>query len=125
MRRKDKLLIFGVGFLGYPLLELLWRGRSHWSMALAGGVVSLLVYPLCIARKGKAICVKIAAVITGVELLFGCIFNLLLKMEVWDYSKRPFNLWGQICLPYCMIWLLLAFPLRLLFCGLQKIIKRM
>lgn len=125
MKRKEKLAAFSVGFTGYPLLELLWRGRTHWSMALAGGVVSLLIYPLCIRKKGWMLCLRIAAVITGVELVFGCIFNLLLKMNVWDYSKKPLNLWGQICLPYCMLWFLLGYPLRLLFCGLHKLLKRM
>lgn len=125
MERKEKIAAFSVGFAGYPLLELLWRGRSHWSMALAGGVVSLLLYPMCNRKKGRLLCLKIAAVITGVELVFGCIFNLLLKMNVWDYSKKPMNLWGQICLPYCILWFLLGFPLRLLFCGLRKLLKRM
>lgn len=94
-------------------------------MALAGGVVSILLYPLCILKKGRGLCLKIPMIITAVELIFGCIFNLALKMKVWDYSQKPMNLWGQICLPYCILWFLLGFPLRLLYSGLRKILNGM
>ena len=39
------------------------------------------------------------------EFVFGCIFNLILEMNVWDYSDLPFNLLGQICLPFALLWL--------------------
>ena len=31
--------VFALGAAGYAALELLWRGRTHWTMALTGGVV--------------------------------------------------------------------------------------
>lgn len=118
MNRKEKMLSFAAGFAAYPLLELLWRGRTHWSMALAGGLATALLYPM---RKRKHFCLRAALVITLIELLFGIFFNLLLGKKVWDYSDRPLNLWGQICLPYCLLWFLLGVPLRFLFRGLEKI----
>jgi uncharacterized membrane protein len=29
-------------------------------------------------------------------------------MRFWDYSKRPFNLWGSVCLKYSLFWGLLS-----------------
>ncbi len=120
MRKIEKWMSFTAGFAGYPALELLWRGRTHWSMALAGGLAMLLLYP---ARSKKHFCLRAAAVITALELLFGIIFNLILKKKVWDYSKSRWNLWGQICLPYCILWFLLGIPIRALCKGLHRICK--
>ncbi len=120
MNRREKWASFLTGFLGYPTLELFWRGRTHWSMALAGGLSMLLLYP---ARKKRHFCLRAAAVITGVELVFGCIFNLLLKKNVWDYSRKRGNLWGQICLPYCLLWFLLGVPVRGLCNALAEFIN--
>lgn len=50
-----------------------------------------------------------AGIITGVELVFGLVFNRALGMGVWDYSRVPLNLWGQICLPFTLIWLGFSF----------------
>ena len=33
---------FLIGAVGYPLLELAWRGHTHPSMALAGGMSAML-----------------------------------------------------------------------------------
>ena len=46
--------------------------------------------------------------ITGIELIFGVIFNVLLKKNVWDYSKMPLNFGGQICLFFSFLWLILS-----------------
>lgn len=121
MKKSEKIAAFTTGFAGYPLLELLWRGRTHWSMALAGGVTLLCLFPICTKKGNRFVCCKTAAVITAVELIFGIVFNIILRKNVWDYSKTRLNLWGQICLPYCCLWFLLAFPIRWLCCGLQKL----
>ena len=49
-----------------------------------------------------------AAMVTGLELLTGLVVNRWLKWNVWDYSRQPFNLMGQICLPYFLLWIPLA-----------------
>lgn len=125
MKRSEGIAAFTAGFAGYPLLELLWRGRTHWSMALAGGVAGLLLFPICARKGARWVCCKTAAVITAVELVFGCIFNLLLKQNVWDYSKKPLNFLGQICLPYCCLWFLMGVPVRWLCRGIRQICKKM
>ena len=46
--------------------------------------------------------------ITMLELLCGLGFNLWLGLNIWDYSLLPFNFYGQICLPFSLIWLVMA-----------------
>ena len=102
---------FSIGAAGYSMLEIVWRGHTHWSMALAGGIclVGLKKIPGLMPKKN--LISKAAAgsmLITSVEFLFGLVFNVLLKKEVWDYSNMPFNIDGQICLLYSFLWMLLC-----------------
>ncbi len=38
------------------------------------------------------------------EFLTGLIVNKWLDMNIWDYSDLPFQLFGQICLPFAIIF---------------------
>ena len=109
---KTNLIIFTVGAFGYGLLEILWRGYTHWSMLCAGGLsfcgLSLIAEKFqALSRFFKA--VLGGALITCIEFAFGIIFNLILKKNVWDYSRMPFNLFGQICAVYSAIWVIISF----------------
>ena len=46
-----------------------------------------------------------AALVTEAELSAGIWLNLIWRLDIWDYSRVPFNLLGQICLPYTLLWL--------------------
>ena len=99
-----KLTLFCVGGLGYVALELLWRGRSHGSMFLAGGSCFLLLGELDKKRLPIPIRAALGAgVITMVEYAAGLLFNR--SYAVWDYRDQPLNLHGQICLPFSLIWM--------------------
>lgn len=65
-----------------------------------------------------------AGIITAVEFLVGCIVNLGLKWEVWDYSKMRFNVLGQICPLYFFLWMLLCVPVFPLCRAINKHIFR-
>ncbi len=99
------------GFL-YYLIEVLWRGYSHPSMFVVGGICFLLigginnVLPWELGFLWQALIG--AAAITMVEFVSGCILNLWLGLDVWDYSNLPLNLLGQICLPFCGLWVLIS-----------------
>ena len=91
------------GAMGYPALELLWRGRTHYSMAVAGGVSAMLIKRIQrtpFSRTAKSLLCGMG--ITGVEYLCGCIWNR--KYQVWDYRGTPLNYRGQICLPFTLAW---------------------
>jgi len=112
-----KLIIFTLGAVGYPILELCWRGYTHWTMELAGGICLLMIYLIEDKLPKSPIfikCILSAAVITLTELIIGIIFNILLKWEIWNYSDMPYNLFGQICLEYIILWFLLSIPVLFL-----------
>lgn len=110
---------FLVGALGYPFIEILWRGFTHPTMALAGGLAAVALYRINRGLSRGALVLRLlasGAAVTLIELLFGVVFNLGLGMAVWDYSGMPLHLLGQICLPYSLLWCLLSLPFCL-FCS--------
>ena len=104
MKIPKKLGLFCLGGGAYVALELLWRGRSHYSMFLAGGTCFLL---LGILRRTKLPLLAKAGLgalsITAVELVAGWIFNR--DYSVWDYRALPFNFQGQICAMFTLLWI--------------------
>ena len=102
---------FIIGGVGYALIELLWRGRTHWSMMLAGGLCFLLLSRIAARYGDRPLFLRAALAalaVTLVEWFFGVTFNILLQMNVWDYSGVPLNFYGQICLGYTLLWGALA-----------------
>lgn len=105
------LSVFTVGGAGYALIEILWRGHTHFSMFIAGGVAFLFMFTLNVkCRRASFIvkCVACALAVITVELFFGLVFNMLLKMNVWDYSAKKMNFYGQICAEYAVYWVFLS-----------------
>ena len=43
-----------IGSVGYSAIEVLWRGFTHWTMALAGGVGFLLLYLADLRMAGRS-----------------------------------------------------------------------
>lgn len=120
---KKYTLFFILGALGYAAIEIIWRGRTHWSMAIAGGLCFIIFSLVAEKFKRKHILLKaaICAVgVTTVEFLFGVVFNLCLKMNVWDYSNMKFNLLGQICPIFTLMWAGLA----IVFLPLAEVINQ-
>ena len=71
-------------------------------------------YPKLISEQMKkatlfAKCLLGTIFITATEFIFGCIFNLKYSFAVWDYSNQPFNVLGQICLPFSILWFFACF----------------
>lgn len=98
---------FLLGALGYPALELIYRGRTHYSMAIAGGLATLLIEKVRRRRGGiLAKALLCGAGITMLEYLCGIIWNR--QYDVWDYRNQPVNLHGQICLQFTAVWCLLS-----------------
>ena len=115
--------LFMIGAIGYNWIELLARGRSHWSMSIAGGVSMVLLYLSNAILKGRSLwkkCLSGCMAITVIELLTGLLVNKYLKWNVWDYSERKFNLGGQICLLFSILWFFLCIPIMLVFNRLDR-----
>ncbi|WP_313528120.1 putative ABC transporter permease [Anaerotignum sp.] len=123
-----KFMIFLIGGFGYFSLEIIYRGYSHWTMFLTGGFAFLCLFLLFTADLPLpywARCITGAMIVTSIEFIVGIIVNKWLGWQVWDYSRLPNNLLGQICLSYSIIWLFLCIPIgffsRLLN---QKVLSR-
>lgn len=111
MKKLRPLILFVIGGLIYILIELVARGRTHWTMFIVGGVAFFLVG--CINEKERKMplirqMLIGSIVITVLEFLCGCIVNLWLGWNVWDYNNMPLNLLGQICLPFTVLWFFLS-----------------
>lgn len=106
------LILFNIGGLLYILIELLWRGYSHWTMFIVGGMCFVLIglinetftfeMPLITQMTISSI------IITIIEFISGCIINIWLGLNVWNYSNMPFNILGQICIPFMILWFFLS-----------------
>lgn len=106
MRLWKRCALFCVGGTAYLGLELLWRGWTHGSMFAAGGLCFLLIGHLTEMARPKSLPVQTllgAGVITMVELAAGLMVNR--SYQVWDYRGLPLNFLGQICLPFCLLWI--------------------
>lgn len=112
------LFLFAIGGSIYALIELIYKsvipthGTTHWSMFVVGGIMFLAVgginefipWEMPLLFQG----IIGAAMITVTELLMGLYLNVYLGLGVWNYSHFPLNLCGQICLPFSLLWILLA-----------------
>ena len=113
--------MFLLGGGSYVMLELLWRGRSHFAMFLAGGLCFLLLGKLGKIRPRLPLwlrCLVGAGIVTVVELGVGLLANR--DYTIWDYRQMPFNFQGQICLVYSLLWI----PVSLLGMGLYALAVR-
>lgn len=108
-----ELLLFLIGGRVYTWIEILWRGYTHWTMFVLGGACFVIMGLLnehripwhwCLLRQS----VVSAVIITIFEFFTGCIVNLWLGWDVWDYSSLPLNLCGQICLYFFLLWIPLS-----------------
>jgi len=114
LRLKNLSKVYFIGLAGYMLLEILWRGHTHWTMGITGGICFLAVFLLCNLRADKNLavtCILCALAITLAEFISGCIVNLALDWQVWDYSTMFGNFAGQICILYSCLWYFLSVPL--------------
>jgi uncharacterized membrane protein len=118
MKVWKRAILFYFGGAGYMILELLWRGWTHGSMFLVGGLCFLLLGQLDQIWPDMPLLIQSvlgAGMVTVVEFCSGLIINRVLKLNVWDYSGYQFQLLGQICLPYFFLWVWVALGAVILF----------
>ncbi len=118
--------IFVIGGLGYGLLEIIFRGFTHWSMIITGGSALLSLYLINQAFPDHSIIIKSligCSVITIMEFTVGLIVNKLFPFGVWDYTGSPDNILGVISLRFTLCWFVISFIMLSLFITIQKIIN--
>ena len=111
-----------VGAGAYRLIEILWRGFTHWTMALTGGLCLSFIYAVGKEYDSTALwkrCLAGCLMITTAELWVGFAVNIILGWNVWSYSGEFMNFHGLICPLYTLLWFLLCIPANLV-CGLLR-----
>lgn len=109
---KKEAILFAAGGVIYAGVEILWRGYTHWTMAVLGGILFVLIgglnnwlpWEMSLVLQGAVG----AVLVTAVELIAGMILNRWMGLEIWDYSQLPWNFMGQICLQFSLAWIALA-----------------
>ena len=120
-----KTALFALGGGVYVAMEMLYRGRSHYSMFLAGGASLLLIGQLNRVTPRLPFFFRAAVgagIITMVELAAGLVFNR--DYGVWDYRSQWGNWLGQICPLFSVIWIALAAVVLLIYDPLEKLVDR-
>lgn len=105
-------ILFLIGGWLYYCIEIMWRGHSHWTMAVVGGICFVIIgglndyipWEMPIWQQA----VIGALFVTAMELVVGIPLNLMLGLHIWDYSDMPLNFLGQICLPFSLLWVALS-----------------
>lgn len=103
------IFLFIIGGFTYYMVEILWRGYSHWTMFILGGICFLFAgiqneyieweYPLW----RQVLNVDVFVIIS--EFITGCIVNLYFHWNVWNYSNLPFNILGQSCPQFALLFM--------------------
>lgn len=109
-----KYLILGIiGGFTYVIIEMLYRGHSHWSMFIVSAVAFISIglineFISWDMKLWKQMLIG-SGIVTVLEFISGYILNIKLGWLIWDYSNVPFNIMGQICLPFSIAWLFISF----------------
>ena len=94
-------VVFGLMYYG---VEILYRGYSHWTMAVLAGIIAILIGSLNDTFSYEMpfdlqilVGTCFATVFEGIA---GIILNVFLGLGIWDYS----NLWGTFFFEQCNIF---------------------
>lgn len=107
-RLTEYVFLWLLGGTLYYSFEMIFRGFSHWTMFVLGGVCMVFfTFQGRIMHWSQPLwkqVIRCTIFVTACEFITGIIVNKWLNMGVWDYSDQPFQLFGQICLPFAIIF---------------------
>ena len=112
---------FLLGAVGYPAIELCWRGRTHPAMGLCGGICLCGlkgIHKICKNRPLWLASLLGGGMITGIEYLTGRMVNR--RYRIWDYRRQPLQFRGQICLGYSLAWCCLSMVVLGIMRGMER-----
>ena len=106
------LVLFFIGGTIYVSLEHIWRGWSHWTMFILGSICFIalgLINEVLDWNTPMVLQMAIGcAIITTLEFITGCVVNIGLGWDVWDYSQYPLNFLGQTSVGSSVLWYFLS-----------------
>ena len=109
---KKILILWAALGVMYVAMETVFRGYSHPSMLIVGGLCGVLVgainqHPRFYNAPVVLQSAVGAVIVLVVEFLAGCVLNLWLGLDVWDYTGQPGNILGQVCPLFGLLWFLI------------------
>ena len=115
-------LFLSCGFI-YYMIEILFRGWSHWSMFVLAGFLGVF----CVDSVNNVLsfdCDYIVQILISTILciigegISGIILNVWLQLNVWDYSKMAFGtfFFGQCNVIFCVAWALIIGLFAIFYC---------
>lgn len=122
---RKRFILWLLGGTAYAFTELLWRGRTHSSMFITGGICFLLIGHLGEMKRPAPLWLRMllgAAIITGAELAAGLFVNR--DYRVWDYRTLPGNFRGQVCIVYSLLWIPVSLAAICLYDSLKLFLFR-
>lgn len=108
----EYIILFVIYGSMYCVIEILYRGYTHYSMFFVGAICGIFIGLINEILSWNTPII-IQSIIGGsitllIEFLSGCILNLWLGLNVWDYSNLKFNILGQICPQFFFLWCVLS-----------------
>ena len=104
----EYLLLWFVGGCLYYGFEVVFRGFSHWSMFVLGGIcMCFCAWQGSVRQWQDPLWVQLLRCmdcITSCEFITGIIVNKWMGWHVWDYTGMPLQLFGQICVPFMLLF---------------------
>lgn len=114
-------LFLSCGFI-YCMIEILFRGWSHWSMFVLAGFLGVfcidLVNNVLSFDCDYIVQILISTILCTIgEGISGIILNVWLQLNIWDYSKMAFGtfFFGQCNILFCFAWMLII-SIIILYC---------
>ena len=107
-RVSEYFFIWALGGILYYTIEVTFRGFSHWSMFVLGGFCLLFFGWQGLLLKWQdplwLQVLRCTLFVGAGEFITGMIVNKWMKWGVWDYSNQPLQLFGQVCVPFLILF---------------------
>ena len=113
LKRVIKYTVLFIAFSAlYVWIEIMFRNRSDRSMALLSGVLgvtlgllnNIIPWSIGLVQQGL---IGGFLIVTPMEYFVGK-FLVNQDLSIWNYSNMPWNIEGQICLPFTFIWCVIS-----------------
>lgn len=96
----------------YVWIEIMFRNRSDRSMLALSGVLGVILgmgnnvvpWSMGLVQQGL---IGGFLIVTPMEYFVGK-FLVNQDLSIWNYSNMPYNIDGQICLPFTLIWCVIS-----------------
>ena len=112
-KRVIKYTVLFVAFSAlYVWIEIMFRNRSDRSMLALSGVLGVTlgllnnIIPWSMTLAQQAL-IGGFLIVTPMEYFVGK-FLVNQDLSIWNYSNMPWNIDGQICLPFTFIWCVIS-----------------